>query len=501
MLQTENQEIESALIGCLLKQPLLLTKFDWLQPEHFSFIEYRQAFALIQEKVQAGKTPDFIVIAAELPALAETLANALASVITTVNAPDYAEHLKALHCNRQLADIARKIQMGDIQPDEARTLIEQATEATAKPLAPTPLAIPESLPKREFIYSTHLIRRFTSMTVAAAGTGKSTIAITDALAIATGKPLLGHHVHQPCNVWIYNLEDPMEEMQRRTWASCLKHGIELNDINGKVFIDSGRDRALTIVTKGQITYTYPDKQALINAIKKNNIGVLIIDPFVSSYDGNENDNKDVDKAIKTFNQVADATNCAIELIHHTGKTGGASGNANAGRGASAMVGAVRSLRTIVTMTEEEAANYDVPNPRAYVRIDDGKTSLAAYNHNTDWYRIESLELPNGDNVGVVARWQAPSVFDGFSSQILRDLLHDIHAGNDKGQKYTFKRKGKASSNWVGVIIQDFLDVDDNRAGLIIAAWQKTGLLFEDKYQTQNRKERVCVGVDFSKFPD
>jgi hypothetical protein len=481
MLQIENQEIESALIGCLLKQATLLNKFSWLTPNHFYTLPYRTAFAAIQERVLRGESPDLLTIAAQLPDMKVTLIECLAGVITTANAPDYAEQVKTLYCNRQLAEIARKIQMGDIKPDEARDLIEKATEATAKPLTPTPLDIPESLPKREFVYGTHLIRRFTSMTVAAAGTGKSTIAITDALAIATGKPLLGHHIHTPCNVWIYNLEDPLEEMQRRVWASCLKHDISFNAIKGKIFIDSGRDRGLTIVSKGSIEYTSPDKLALVNAIKKNNIGVLIVDPFVSSYEGNENDNKDVDKAIKTFNQVADATNCSIELIHHTGKTGGESGNANAGRGASSMVGAVRSLRTIVSMTEEEAANYDIANPRAYVRIDDGKTSLAAYNHNTDWYAIESLELPNGDNVGVVARWTAPTLFDGISVEKIRLCVDVINTGRQDGRLYHMARSGKSKDAWVGFAIAESLQVSDDKAASIVKKWLKNGVLYEAEY--------------------
>jgi RecA-family ATPase len=37
--------------------------------------------------------------------------------------------------------------------------------------------------------------------------------IVEALAIVTGKPLLGEPVIEQCNVWIINLEDPIEELQ------------------------------------------------------------------------------------------------------------------------------------------------------------------------------------------------------------------------------------------------------------------------------------------------
>src|SRR5215472_15054871 len=122
-----------------------------------------------------------------------------------------------------------------------------------KPEAPKPLTAtpwvwrdPKTIPPREFMYGTHYIRKFVSAGFGAPGGGKSSKRLVEALAMASGKPLLGIKPVQKLRVWYWNGEDPAEETDRRLAAACLHYGIKPADIEGYLFADSGRSTPIII---------------------------------------------------------------------------------------------------------------------------------------------------------------------------------------------------------------------------------------------------------------
>ena len=66
------------------------------------------------------------------------------------------------------------------------------------------------IPPREWLYDRHYIRRYVTGTIAAPDVGKTSIALAEALAMVTGKPLLGAPVRKQLSVWYWNGEDPLE---------------------------------------------------------------------------------------------------------------------------------------------------------------------------------------------------------------------------------------------------------------------------------------------------
>ena len=78
------------------------------------------------------------------------------------------------------------------------------------------------------------------------------------------------------------------------------------------------------------------------------------------------------------------------------------------RGAVAIINAVRSARVLNTMSKAEAekAGVDEVDRRLYFRIDRGKANMAPPGA-ARWYKFESIDLPNGDSVGVATSWQHP----------------------------------------------------------------------------------------------
>src|SRR3954451_24144816 len=90
----------------------------------------------------------------------------------------------------------------------------------------------------------------------------------------------------------------------------------------------------------------------------------------------ENDNPAMDLVAKQWTAIGDETNTAIELIHHTKKTGGADATVEDGRGAVALLAAVRSAQVLNKMTPDEGNKAGVENHRQYFKVENGKANLA-----------------------------------------------------------------------------------------------------------------------------
>ena len=365
--------------------------------------------------------------------------------------------------------------------------------------------------RRSFLYGTHLIEKYVSATIAQGGGSKTTVLLTDAIALASNKTLIGNAPKYQCNAWHYNLEDPIDELQRRVIAICQRYDVPVSDIKDRLFLDSARTRKLVVAEKvGNIVVATPDVDAVINEIKKHDIKLFSVDPFVKAHHADENDNKQIDAVLDQFARIANETGCAVELAHHVRKpaTGQntAHGDINQARGASAISGAVRAARTISVMTDKEAEAVGIPTDMKnwYIRIDDAKGNMSPPASKAVWLQRESILLDNGDefepgdSVGVIAAWTPPDAFDGISPERARDLLNAIERGLKDGVRYS-KNKGK---RWGGnVLVDGVLEVDENKAKIIIKTWIHSGVLFEDDYRNgDTRHDEKGLFVNYEKFP-
>ena len=120
-------------------------------------------------------------------------------------------------------------------------------------------------------------------------------------------------------------------------AACLHYGITAEELDGWLFVNQRRDPGSEVVIATQdengMTIAVPVVEALVATIRANQIDVVMIDPFISSHQVPENDNNAIDAVAKTWTMIADVTNTAIDLAHHTRKTGGAEVTVEDGRGA------------------------------------------------------------------------------------------------------------------------------------------------------------------------
>lgn len=357
---------------------------------------------------------------------------------------------------------------------------------------------PVEIPPRPWIYGRLLARGTVSVTVAPGGVGKTSLLTAEALAMASGRPLLNEIVHGgPQRVWLWNLEEPADELARRIQAAALHHGVGEADIGDRLLANAGPDNALLTASKSGAGFVHEEVFSdLEREIRRRGIDVLIVDPFVSSHALDENDNVQIDRVVKRWSRLAQATNCAVHIIHHTRKSDQTIGSESA-RGAKALVDAARMVRVLNLATAAEIAALGLqPDVRAFSARRD-KQNLAAGQEERSWYVLKSVSLGNGppsDDVGVVAAINGPA---NASDQLTLETIaaiQEVLAGKDRGYD-------QRASDWAGIDMAPILKLNpedkQQRAqirhalGLLV---QQTFLVRADARDSRAGRKRPVVRV-------
>lgn len=393
--------------------------------------------------------------------------------------------------------------------DKARRAVPPAPTRSPQELiraTPYPWPDPRMIPQRRWLYGRQLLRGTLAVIVAPGGMGKTALTVGMALSLATGRPLLGKEVPEGAkSVWLWNLEDSRDELDRAIAAACQHHEIRPADVAGHLFVDSGLEGAglcTATQTREGHTVLQPIYDALLDEIRTREIDVLIVDPFVSSHQVAENDNGAVDAVAKGWARVAAAANCTIVLVHHTAKAGALEITAERARGAVALVNAARSVLALNRMDTEEARRLGVSdaNRRRYFRAFDDKNNRAPPAESSDWYHIESVILPNGggsdffgDSVGVVASWTPPAARSEPLETTRIVELQTLIAGGEW-------RESDRAEQWVGKAVGQAFDLDwehredRQRIKLIIKQCVQKGWLRPEQRRDRHREMRTWIVV-------
>lgn len=358
---------------------------------------------------------------------------------------------------------------------------------------------------RQWLYGKHYLRRFVSVLASAGGVGKTSMQIVEALAMVTGRPLLGEEVHAPCKVWLINLEDPMDEMQRRILAAMRFYDIKPEDVRGKLFVDAGREFSMTfaVQTREGVTANKKLVEYLIKRIPELDIGAVFIDPFVGAHMINENDNMAVNAVFAEIRKVADLTNCAFGLVHHIRKGNGEDATIDSVRGAGSLISAARAARIVNRVTAEAAAalGIDAKTAIGLFRVDDGKANLAPPAVNAVFRRMEGVKIDNGDWVGVAIPFALPDEWAGMDDDTVNEMLRmmDLGIADPDGNEEYYSLRPQDKERWVGNIILTYaFDNPEHgknigQAKKILQSWQNNGLLEEFEYRSaKQRKDRKGV---------
>lgn len=369
-----------------------------------------------------------------------------------------------------------------------------------RPIVATPYRWPDPalIPQRRFLFGQHASRGFVSLTVAAGGTGKTALALTEALAVASGRDRLNQGIREPGAVWYLGLEDPLEEYERRLAAAALHYGIGPDDLQCGLYLDSGREQDFVIVreVRAGLEILEPVVAAIIANVRRHSIRLIIVDPFIGCHAVGESDNVKIEKVARQWARIAQETDCAVELIHHVKKgTAGQEASADDSRGATALVNAARSVRVLSPMSKDEASRANVLERRRFFKVGAVKSNLSLVSDEATWRQMVSVPLGNGqpgDTIGVVEPWKFPSVLEGLSPSDLLAVQRRVSQGQ--------WRESAQAQDWVGRPIAEVLDldvdedVDKKRVKAAIKIWIKSGALRVVERPDKSRQPRNFVEV-------
>lgn len=345
---------------------------------------------------------------------------------------------------------------------------------------------PALIPPRQTLFAGHYVRKYLAATFGAGGGGKSAHAVSEAMAMASGRDLLGNGPHKPLSCWYVNCEDPADEIERRFAAAAIHFRVTAEQLGGRLYTDSGRVQEFVILKedKRETRVVEPIVKSIIAEIKANAIDVLTVDPFVSTHEVDENDNSKIQRAAAQWVRVAEEANCAVELIHHVRKSSGEL-TVEDGRGGSALKDKARDVRIINAMSVEQAqsAGIKADDRCDYFRIDSGKANLKRRGGPSSWRRFVSVRLGNGtgkmiyngDDIGVVDKWDWPSA-ESLIDEVPPETLDGIKARIGAGSY----RESDQAGDWAGHIIAELLGIDTDDKGekqrvkRMLKAWISAG---------------------------
>ena len=401
-------------------------------------------------------------------------------------------------------------------------------ELSAKQSLPVrfPYPIDEKLiPRRDWIVPGLLLRRHLSLFVAPPGSGKSLLTFQTAIAIAAGMDGWGGwRIRGSEKVLLINVEEDYDESLRRLAAAARHMGVDQNKLKDRLAVAEAPEKIVICridprSRRVDEKVTVPLVDNICREIANLGVGVVVVDPFAETFDGDENSNSEAKWAGIAWREVARRTGVALWLVHHTRKYAvGMAGDQDAARGAGALVGTARIVSTLFTMTKEEAAVFNITEEQHtdFVRFDDAKSNysrkVAVRYFKKDFITLDNADddIP-GDEVGVLQPWSPPGAFEGVEMQHVTLILDKIERGiPDDDGKLTGRLFAPAanSKNWVGLLFFAPLgldeDDDDDRAKIkkMIKLWLENEVLrVTDFHDPKERRSKKGVEVVAANRPD
>jgi hypothetical protein len=262
-------------------------------------------------------------------------------------------------------------------------------------------------PPRPWAYGNFLMYGAVTGIAAPPGVGKTTFSVQLGIAFSLDMKL-GPWDKVPGGggkVWLYNGEEPQEELDRRFMAASCELGVEDHVAANRFFYNSGLDEPLQFVRVDPQTkeiQRHPDTDKIIEIIKAQGVRLFIVDPLIE-FNGATEDGEGLKAAGSVLREIANACQCAVLFFHHTPKASTsdtAAGDMNAMRGGGPLIGSARFVSTMFAMSLKDADDYDVPkNERhKYVRFDDAKANMTVMSGEPQWWIKLGVCINNEDSI-------------------------------------------------------------------------------------------------------
>lgn len=339
------------------------------------------------------------------------------------------------------------------------------------------------IPRLRFVYGDGYAAGYLSVTYAAPKTGKSLLALSEAIDAATGRGFLTGKPSDPSKVLYYNAEDDTSVIQGRVAAILQAHDIPQSEIVGQLFAISGIAAEFPVVLirgeNGEV-----DEAAFLamtDLILRENIALAIFDPLQDLSHSPETN--EVFRALgRRIRELASTTKAAVGLIHHTRKPSpGIVQTIDDGRGGSALRGVARFNRLLVPMSETEGAQAGVEDFRHYFRIGEAESNLAPPSSDRNrWFEKVGVTISNGANIASIQPWTWP---DAFSGVTVNDSCRVRAAISNCDEP---PRANSQAKDWAGILIAEVLNLDVEvtadkaKVKALLKVWIKTDVLQIEK---------------------
>lgn len=377
------------------------------------------------------------------------------------------------------------------------------TKADAVPLECTTLPPigAANIPPRPWAYGRFLLFGTAAVLGAVDGGGKGAIATVTALAVITGKPLLGERVWRTGHVVIVTYEDDENEWHRRIAAACIHYDLDYEFVLSHIHFLHKPGRRVSFGRLVDGNMQFPDSDAIRKKLKEVGAVLLIVDPFNHAHGMDDgNNNVLIARVAAEMTYIGQDTGVAVLVLHHLRK--GSTGNPDDLMGATSLRATFRSCRILARMDQQLAEKMNITAPWRYTRIAGSKENFAPPPERASWFRLVSVDLgntavdplyPEGDNVAVATTWQPRPLFEGMDAPTLRAVFKAL-----KDTVHGAARQGKHLP-WAGTVLIEIGGRSDREASSILTKWLKEGTLTKADHYLKERNNNVdCVVVDDAK---
>lgn len=308
-------------------------------------------------------------------------------------------------------------------------------------------------------------------------------------------------VYQRCRLLYVSLEDDKEEIERRFRACQRHHSITRDEVAGYLYVKNIR-KGSKLARAVRNSYEEGKLAAeLKEIIERRRVDVVLLDPFKKTHAVPENDNSMIDLVVDILTDIAVDMKVSVVALHHVAKgTADDAGNADMGRGASALKDGARITTTLTKMSAPDAKKLGVDEKDRWrmIRTDAAKFNLrpAAY---AKWFKLVGVHLDNttetyweGDSVQTVEPWEAAiDVSSLVADEDLKEMVLDWIDKVQDDALLTHKGSANQSPRHVWHVFKRYnADITPQQAVMVINEWIVAGLVAETPFKDVNRNPRA-----------